>query len=87
MCNDSWEAISKGSSGNIVDFANSYCKASIPTDLWVLPEVVLNDSMSPPELDMEANPKVIEDEPALWSLDSNSIVTCVDEGWYHGEAG
>lgn len=36
---------------------------------------------------MGANPNVVEDERALWSSSYNPIMTYVEEGWCHGEAG
>lgn len=95
----SWEAVGRRSSGNIVDFANLHCEASIPTEPcewpevaipsepWEWPKVVVRDSKSHPELGMEANPIVIGDESAPLGSAFNPIVIDVDEGWCHGEAG
>lgn len=83
----SWEAIGRRSSGNVVEFADLYCEASIPTEPCEWPEVVVCDSKSHPRLGTEANPIVIGNEYALLGSAFNPIVIDVDEGWSHGEAG
>lgn len=83
----SWEAIGRRSSRNIVDFANLYCEASIPTEPCEWPEVVVRDSKSHPGLGTEANPIVIGDGSAPLGSAFNPIVIVIDEGWCRGEAG
>ena len=83
----SWEAIGRRSSRNIVDFANLYCEASIPTEPCEWPEVVVRDSKSHPGLGTEANSIVIGDGSAPLGSAFNPIVIDVDEGWCRGEAG
>lgn len=83
----SWEAVGRRSSRNIVNFANSYCEASIPTKPWEWPEVVVRDSKSHPELGTEANPIVIGDESALLCSAFRPIVIDVDEGSCYGVVG
>lgn len=73
------EASGKGSSISIIDFANLYCVASIPTELCELPEVVVRDSIVSPDLGTEANPIVIGDDLAPLGSASNPFVIHVDE--------
>lgn len=83
----SFEAVGRRPSGNITNFANLYYEASVPTEPWEWPEVVVRDPKSHTELGIQANPIVIGDEPAPLGSASNPIVINVDEGWCHSEAG
>lgn len=75
-----WEAIGRRSSRNVVDFADLYCEALIPTKLCEWPKVVVRDSKSHPRLGTEANPIMIRNESTLLGSAFNPIVIDVNEG-------